>query len=51
MIALAGGADLTDYGFDVPIRVIHYPYGESPSAIEINLTENNITITAGRVFV
>ena len=45
------GSDLTDYGFDVPIRVIHYPYGESPSAIEINLTENNITITAGRVFV
>ena len=44
MIALAGGADLTDYGFDVPIRVIHYPYGERPSAIEINLTENNITI-------
>ena len=44
MIALAGGADLTDYGFDVPIRVIHYPYGERPSAIEINLTENKITI-------
>ncbi len=38
------GADITDYGFDVPTRIFRYPHGYNPPSNELNLTEPNITI-------
>ena len=40
----ARGADLTDYGFDVPVRIFRYPSGYNPPSNEINLKEPNLTI-------